>query len=91
MRRGTTVEIMNVSINQTLARTLMTSLTTLLAVVTLLILGGPVIRNFAIALFFGIIIGTYSSIYIASSSALQLGLKREDLLPKAKEEVDDRP
>ena len=91
MRRGTTVEIMNVSINQTLARTLMTSLTTLLAVVTLLILGGPVIRNFAIALFFGIIVGTYSSIYIASSSALQLGLKREDLLPKAKEEVDDRP
>jgi preprotein translocase subunit SecF len=91
IRRGTTIEIMNTSINQTLARTLMTSLTTLLAVVTLLILGGPVIRNFAVALFIGIIVGTYSSIYIASSSALQLGLKREDLLPKMKEETDARP
>ena len=91
IRKGTTEMVMNTSINQTLARTLMTSLTTLLAVVTLLLLGGPVLRNFSLALFIGIIVGTYSSIYIASSTALQLGISREDLLPKAKEELDDRP
>lgn len=91
MRKGTTIEIMNRAINQTLSRTLMTSGTTLLAVIALLILGGPVIRNFSLALLIGIIIGTYSSVYIASASALQLGLNREDLLPQARQTVDDRP
>jgi len=91
MRKGTPREVINTSINQTLARTLMTSLTTLLAVVVLYFFGGPVIRNFAFALIIGIIVGTYSSIYIASTTALKLGISREDLLPKAKEAVDDRP
>ena len=91
MRKGTTLEIMNASINQTLSRTLMTSLTTLLAVIVLYFFGGPVIRNFSLALIIGIVVGTYSSIYIASTTALHLGVSREDLLPKAKEEVDNRP
>ena len=91
MRKSTTVDIMNTSINQTLSRTLMTSLTTLLAVIVLFLFGGAVIRNFSLALIVGVVVGTYSSIYIAASTALQLGINREDLLPKAKEEVDDRP
>ena len=91
IRRGSTIEIINTSVNQTLSRTLVTSGTTLLALLALLILGGPVIRNFSLALFFGIIIGTYSSIYIATATALQLGISKEDLMPKPKEEVDERP
>ena len=91
VRRGSSREVMNISINQTLSRTLITSGTTLLAVLALLIFGGPIIRNFSVALLIGILVGTYSSIYIASSTALQLGVSREDLLPQAKTEVDDRP
>ncbi len=91
MRKGTTKQVMNTSINQTLSRTLMTSLTTLLAVVVLYFFGGQAIRNFSLALIIGVVVGTYSSVYIASSSALLLGISREDLLPRAKEEVDDRP
>ncbi len=91
MRKETTLEIMNASINQTLSRTLMTSFTTLLAVVVLYLLGGPVLSGFSLALIIGIVVGTYSSIYVASNVALLLGLSREDLLPKAREEVDDRP
>lgn len=92
MRKGSTVEIFNAAINQTLTRTLMTSGTTLLAVLVLLVLGGPVIRNFALALLIGIGVGTYSSIYVASASALALGLRREDLVTaKTKTEADQRP
>jgi len=91
IRRGNALKIMNVSINQTLSRTLMTSLTTLLAVIVLFLLGGPAIRNFSLALIIGVLVGTYSSVYIASATALELGVSREDLLPKAKEEVDERP
>lgn len=91
IRRGDTLQIINVSINQTLSRTLMTSLTTLLAVLMLFLFGGPAIQNFALALIIGVLVGTYSSVYIASATALALGVSREDLLPKAKEEVDERP
>jgi preprotein translocase subunit SecF len=91
MRKGGAIQVMNVSINETLSRTLMTSLTTLVAVVVLFFLGGPAIHNFSLALIIGIVVGTYSSIYVASSSALLLGVNREDLLPRAKTEVDDRP
>lgn len=91
IRRGNTMKIMNISVNQTLSRTLMTSITTLLAVVMLFVLGGPAIHNFSLALIIGVVVGTYSSIYVASAAALSLGVTREDLLPKAKEEVDDRP
>jgi preprotein translocase subunit SecF len=91
IRKGTAQEVINTSINQTLARTVMTSFTTLIAVFTLYLFGGPMIHNFALAMIVGIFVGTYSSIYIASSSALLLGVSREDLLPKAKEAVDERP
>lgn len=91
IRKGTSQEVINTSINQTLARTVTTSFTTLIAVFTLYLFGGPMIQNFALALIVGIFVGTYSSIYIASSSALMLGVSREDLLPKAKEAADERP
>lgn len=92
MRKGSTIDIVNASVNQTLTRTLVTSGTTLLAVLVLLIFGGPVIRNFALALLIGIGIGTYSSIYVATASALALGLKRDDLLVKQPDkEAEERP
>lgn len=85
MRRGSPVEIMNTSINQTLPRTILTSLTTLLVVVTLLIFGGEVIRGFSIALTIGVLVGTYSSIFVASPVVLALGISREDMMPVKKE------
>lgn len=93
IRKSTTEQIMNVSINQTLSRTIITSLTTLLVLMALFILGGETIRSFSIALIIGVVIGTYSSIYVASSSVLGLGLSREDMLPVEKEgtELDDIP
>ena len=89
VRRGSTEEVMNRSLNQTLSRTLMTSLTTLLVLIALFVLGGELIHGFATALIVGVIIGTYSSIYVASVSALALGVSRTDLLPVKKEGVDD--
>ena len=89
VRRGSTEEVMNRSLNQTLSRTLMTSLTTLLVLVALFVLGGELIRGFATALVVGVVIGTYSSIYVASVSALALGVSRTDLLPVKKEGVDE--
>ena len=81
-------EVMNISINQTLSRTIMTSLTTLLVVVTLFLLGGEIIHNFALALMIGIVVGTYSSIYVASATALVLGVSKEDLMAPPKSDVD---
>ena len=89
VRRGSTEEVMNRSLNQTLSRTLMTSLTTLLVLVALFVFGGELIRGFATALMAGVVIGTYSSIYVASVSALALGVSRMDLLPVKKEGVDE--
>ena len=85
--------IINEALNQTLSRTLMTSLTTLLVLLALFYLGGEVIHSFAGALLIGVIIGTYSSIYVASSMILSLGISKEDMLPseKEKKEIDDRP
>lgn len=93
MRKGTPISIFNASLNQTLSRTLMTSLTTLLVLVTLFFLGGELIHEFATALIVGVVIGTYSSIYVASTSALALGVIKADLLPVQKEgaEADARP
>lgn len=85
MRKSNVMEIMNRAINQTLPRTLLTSLTTLLVVGTLLILGGEVIRGFSFALLIGVLVGTYSSIFVASPTILVLGIKREDMLPVQKE------
>jgi preprotein translocase subunit SecF len=90
-RKGLAQEIMNLSINETLARTTMTSLVTLLSVIVLYFFGGAVMRGFSIAMIVGIVVGTYSSIYIASATALYLGISREDLLPRAKETADERP
>jgi len=85
--------IVNDALNQTLARTLMTSLTTLLVLLALFYLGGEVIHSFAGALIIGVIIGTYSSIFVASSMILTLGISKEDMLPseKEKKEIDARP
>ncbi len=92
MRKGTILDIVNASVNQTLSRTVVTSGTTLLAVLALLLLGGPVMNNFALALMIGVLVGTYSSIYVAGAGAVWLGLKREDMIPpKPKQEVDDTP
>jgi len=80
LRKGSAESVMNVSLNQTLSRTLMTSLTTLLVLLALAILGGEIIHNFAIALLIGVVIGTYSSIYVASPLVLVLGVSKEDLM-----------
>lgn len=85
MRKGSPVQIMNKSINQTLRRTMLTSVTTLLVLFALFLLGGEAIRGFAVALIIGVIIGTYSSIFIASPVVLMLGLSREDMLLVKKE------
>ena len=91
VRKGTPSEIMDLSINQTLSRTIMTSGLTLLAVVALLVYGGPTLFGFSIALIVGIIIGTYSSIYVAGALAVTMGLKRSDFLPQPKTELDAYP
>lgn len=85
LRKATPQEVMNRSITETLGRTLMTSGMTQLVVVALMIYGGPVLHGFAVAFFIGIIIGTYSSIFIASGYALLLGVDRESLMPPEKE------
>lgn len=91
VRKSSPLEIMNLSINQTLSRTIMTSGLTLLAVLALLIYGGPVLFGFSLALLIGILVGTYSSIYIAGALAVVFGLKRTDFLPKQRTAVDDLP
>jgi len=93
MRKGTSIDIINSSLNQTLSRTLMTSFTTLLVLIALFVFGGELIHGFATALILGIVVGTYSSIYIASSLALSLGISKADLMPVVKEgaELDRNP
>ena len=71
------VEVLNLAFNETLSRTVMTVLTTMLALLAILFFGGPTVRGFAIAVIFGIVIGTYSSIYVASAVVLRLGVKRD--------------
>lgn len=85
VKRGTSMDVINYSLNQTLGRTLVTSLTTLLVLVALLIAGGEQLFGFAIALTIGVIVGTYSSIYIAASSLLLLGIKGQELALPDKE------
>ena len=88
IRDKTPLDVFNISLNQTLSRTLMTSFTTLLVLLALFFLGGEIIHGFAMALIFGVLIGTYSSIYIASPVTLALGIKKEDLMPVKKEGAD---
>lgn len=89
VRKGLPIEIINESLNQTLGRTLVTSMTTLFVLLALLFAGGEVIRGFALALSIGVVIGTYSSIYVAASVLLAMNITREDLLVPEKE--DDNP
>lgn len=90
LRKGSAESVMNISLNQTLSRTLMTSITTLLVLVALAFLGGEIIHNFAIALLVGVVIGTYSSIYVASPLVLALGVSKEDLMePEVEKEGAD--
>ena len=91
IRKKTSVEITNISINQTISRTLMTSMTTLFVLLSLFFLGGEVIHSFALALIIGVLVGTYSSIYVATTSALALGITRSDMLVPEKEDDDPRP
>lgn len=91
-RRGEVIDIMNLSINETLSRTLMTSFLTFVTVLAMFIWGGEILHNFALALMVGIGVGTYSSIYVASAVALKLGVSRADLLlPEKEGAVDNRP
>ena len=92
IRKTTPEDILNISINQTISRTLVTSLTTLLVLTSLFFFGGEIIHGFAFALIIGVIIGTYSSIYIASSTLMAMKIHKQDFLIVAKEEiVDDAP
>ena len=85
-RKGEPEEIVNAALNDTLSRTLMTSATTLLVVLSLFIFGGEVIHDFSLALLLGIVVGTYSSIYIASNAVLAMGVSKADLMPVEKED-----
>jgi preprotein translocase subunit SecF len=93
LRNKSTEEIMNISVNVTLSRTIMTSLTVILVLISLFFLGGEIIHNFSIVLLFGVFFGTYSSIFIASPAALLLGVSAEDLMIPVKEgaDIDRRP
>ena len=89
MRKAEPIEVINSSLNQTLGRTLMTSLTTLLVLVALFFFGGEIIHSFATALIIGVLIGTYSSLFVASPVTLALGVTHKDLMTVEKEGVTD--
>jgi preprotein translocase subunit SecF len=93
MRKGEAIEIINTSLIQTLSRTLVTSLTTLLVLLALFVFGGEIIHGFALALIIGVVVGTYSSIYVAGSSVIIMGVSKADLMPVKKEGegVDEAP
>lgn len=93
MRKATPREVMNVSVNQTLSRTVMTSVTTLLVLLSLFLFGGEVVHGFALALIVGVLFGTYSTIYVATTLSLWLGVSRQDLMPVKKEgeEIEEAP
>jgi len=93
MRKGTPEQVIDTAINETLSRTIMTSFTTMITVLALLFFGGEILRGFSTALTIGIVVGTYSSIYIASAMALDLKLTARDLMPvqREKDAVDEMP
>ncbi|MFK5949976.1 MAG: protein translocase subunit SecF [Methylococcales bacterium] len=88
-RKETVKNILNISINQTLSRTLVTSLTTLIVLITLYLFGGPSIHGFAFALTVGVVIGTYSSIYVASSTLVMMNICKEDFFQELAVDPDD--
>ena len=89
MRRSETIEILNASITQTISRTIITSSTTLMVLLALYFMGGQSLSGFSIALIIGVLIGTYSSIFVASTSVFYLDISTTDLLTSKREEVDD--
>lgn len=89
MRKGSTIEVINHSLNQTLGRTLVTSLTTLFVLLSLLLAGGEAIQGFALALVVGVLVGTYSSIYVASNVLILLNISREDLIVVNEENLEE--
>lgn len=91
IRKATPVEILNLSVNQTLSRTIMTSGLTFSVVLALLLFGGQILHGFSLAMIIGIIIGTYSSIYVAGALAVMFGLDRKHLMPSEKRVVDSMP
>ena len=93
LRKAKSLEVVNTSVNETLSRTLMTSVTTLLVLIALFIFGGEIINAFAFTLIVGVLVGTYSSIYVASTTLLELGVSKFDLLAVEKEgaEMDSMP
>ena len=91
LRKADPVEVVNISLTETLRRTLKTITTVLLVVTALLVLGGSALHWFAVAMLIGIFVGTYSSIYIATSYALSMGLSKEDFVVSRRGAIDDRP
>ena len=91
VRRMEILDVVNLSVNQTLLRSVITHFTTLLVLTALLTVGGKSVHSFASALFVGVIVATYSSIYVSTGLAVVLGISREDLLPPEKTEVEDMP
>ena len=88
MRKGSPLEMVNTSLNQTLSRTLITSFTTLLVLFSVLLIGGETTQGFAVALIIGVIIGTYSSVYIASNVILFMKVTREDLMVPIRDDTE---
>lgn len=91
VRKGSAYEVVNLSVNQTLSRTIMTSALTLLVVLALFFFGGESLHGFSSALLIGIVVGTYSSIYVSGALALVLGLSKSDLMASSKKFADDMP
>lgn len=90
-RRSGILEVVNLSVNQTILRSVITHLTTLLVLTALLTLGGSTVHSFSVALIVGVIVATYSSIYVSTNLAVALGISREDLLPAKEREIDELP
>jgi preprotein translocase subunit SecF len=93
MRNASVIDVFNDSLNHTLSRTIITGISTLLVLFALLVLGGKTIQGFTTALLIGLIVGTYSSVYVASPVCIALGISRKDMMPVEKEgaELPDRP
>jgi len=88
IRRAEAIDVINISLTETLGRTLVTSLTTLLVLAALALFGGEMIFGFAVALLVGVTVGTYSSMYVASTTLLQLGVSKEDVMVPEREGAD---
>ena len=88
VRRASPSEVIDISLSETLGRTLVTSLTTLLVLAALALFGGEMIFGFAIALLVGVAVGTYSSMYVAATALLQLGVSKEDVMVPEREGAD---